>query len=98
MNEAFYPASQVSVGDVVVQTTTNRGWSPEEVAERALDKIIYVSDAAAGPIRDQALAYREALRKVLVHYMHEAIRSDRTTVANKLVEAGHPELVHILRT
>jgi hypothetical protein len=98
MNTPFSQNAEVGLGDVLVHTTSNRGWTPEEVADRALDKIIYVSEAAAGPIRDQALAYREGLRKVLVHYMHEAVRSDRTTVANMLTAAGHPELVHLLRT
>jgi HD superfamily phosphohydrolase YqeK len=97
MSDAFYPSSEINVGNVVVQTTSNRGWNPEEVAQRALDKIVYVSDTAAGPIRDQALAYREAVRAVLIHYLNEAVKSDRTTIANRLIAAGHPELVHILR-
>jgi hypothetical protein len=89
--------TNIEMGNVSVVTTSGRGFTPQEVAERALDKIIYVSEAAAGPIRDQALAYREALRKVLVHYMEEAVRSDRTTVSNILIQAGHPELVNLLR-
>lgn len=89
--------TNIEIGDVSVVTTSGRGFTPEEVAERALDKIIYVSESAAGPIRDQALAYRNALRKVLVHYMEEVVRSDRTTVANILSQAGHPELVHLVR-
>jgi len=89
--------TNIEIGNVSVVTTSGRGFSPEEVAERALDKIIFVSETAAGPIRDQAIAYRDALRKVLVHYMQEAVRSDRTTVANIVTQAGHPELVHLLR-
>jgi len=89
--------TNIEIGNVSVVTTSGRGFSPEEVAERALDKIIFVSETAAGPIRDQAMAYRDALRKVLVHYMQEAVRSDRTTVANIVTQAGHPELVHVLR-
>ncbi len=89
--------TNIEIGNVSVVTTSGRGFSPEEVAERALDKIIFVSETAAGPIRDQAMAYRDALRKVLVHYMQEAVRSDRTTVANIVTQAGHPELVHLLR-
>jgi hypothetical protein len=97
MSETFYPAAQVALGNIVVQTTMNRGWTPEEIAERALSKIMYVSDNAPDPIRQQAVAYREALRSVLVHYLQEAVRSDRTTISNRLVEAGHPELLTILR-
>jgi hypothetical protein len=97
MSTAFFPPSQMSLGDVTVHTTSGRGWTPEEIAERALDKILYVSETAPDPIRQQAVAYRESVRAVLVHYLNEAVRSDRTTISNRLTGAGHPELVHLLR-
>jgi len=81
---------------VVVQSTSGRGFTPEEVAERALDKIIYVGENVDPVIRDQALAYRDRLRKVLVYYMNEAVRSSKTTLANKLKQAGHADLIPLL--
>lgn len=84
------------VGCALVKTTVNRGFTPEEVAERALDKIMFVGADAPPAIKDQALAYREKIRKVLVFYMKEAIRSDRTTLSVKLTQAGHPELVKFI--
>lgn len=83
-------------GDVKILTTSGRGFTPEEIAERALDKIMHVGENAPPVIRDQALAFRDHIRSVLVYYMYEAVKSDRTTQANKLREAGHPELVQIL--
>jgi hypothetical protein len=83
-------------GSVVVMTTNNRGFTPEEVAERALDKIIYVGGNCHPAIRDQAEAFRENIRQILVFYMNEAIKSDRTTIAARLREAGHPELIKLL--
>ena len=83
-------------GSVAVLTTDNRGFTPEEIAERALDKIIYVGGNCHPAIRDQAEAFRENIRKVLVFYMNEAIQSDRTTIAARLREAGHPELIKLL--
>jgi hypothetical protein len=83
-------------GSVEVLTTSNRGFMPEEIAERALDKIIYVGGNSHPAIRDQAEAFRENIRKVLVFYMKEAIQSDRTTIAARLREAGHPELIKLL--
>lgn len=82
---------------VEVRTTTNRGFTPEEVAERCADKILAVSDQAEAAIRDQAYAFRRRLVKVLCFYMREAIRSDRTTVFNALKDAGHPELADLIR-
>lgn len=82
---------------VRVEATSGRGFTPEEVAERALDKIISVGDESHPAIRDQALAFRAKIRSVLVHYMKEAIKSDRTTIANRLRESGHPELINLLK-
>ena len=85
-----------NVGDVMVMSTQGRGFTPEEVAERALDKIIYVGSHAHPAIRDQAEAFKDSIRQVLVHYMHEAIRSHNVTLVNKFTKAGHPELIPIL--
>ena len=83
-------------GQVRVEATQGRGFTPEEVAERALDKIIFVGSQTHPAIRDQAEAFRENIRKVLVFYMKEAVRSDRVTLVNKLNKAGFPELVKLL--
>ena len=37
----------VLLGGVTVMTTENRGWSTEELAQRAADKIIYVGGSVA---------------------------------------------------
>ena len=85
-----------NVGSVMVMATEGRGFTPEEVAERALDKIIYVGSQTHPAIREQAEAFKDNIRKVLVHYMHEAVRSHNVTLVNKFKQAGHPELVPIL--
>lgn len=87
----------LSVGTVGVHTTSNRGFTPEEVAERCLDKIIYVSEDAMPAVKDQANAFRNSIRAVLVFYMKEAIHSDRTTVYNALCDAGQKDLAEMIR-
>ena len=87
-----------NVGNVMVMTTEDRGFTPEEIAERALDKIIYVGSGAHPAIRDQAEAFKDSIRGVLVHYMHEAVRSHNVTLVNKFKQAGYPELTAILDT
>jgi hypothetical protein len=82
---------------VNVQTTQNRGFSPDEVAERCVEKLISVSDDAHPAIRDQAKAFQKHMEKVVAFYMREAIRSDRTTVYNALKDAGHPKLADAIR-
>ena len=82
---------------VNVQTTNNRGFTPDEVAERCVEKLISVSDKAHPAIRDQAKAFQKHMEKVVAFYMREAIRSDRTTVYNALNDAGHPKLAELIR-
>ena len=82
---------------VSVHTTTGRGFTPEEVASRCVDKLVSVADTAPPAIRDQARAYKVSIEKVVSHYMREAIASDRTTVYNALKDAGHPELAELIR-
>jgi len=82
---------------VDVLTTENRGFTPEEVAERCANKIISISDTADPVIRDQARAFKKHLVKVITFYMREAIRSDRTTVYNALCDAGNKDLAELIR-
>jgi hypothetical protein len=88
--------SILKVGSVKVSTTNGRGLTPEEWAERCLEQIIYVGNDATPLLRDQALAYKERIRKVLISYMNKAINSDRTTLYNLLVQQGHKDMSDIL--
>lgn len=83
-------------GDVKVITTEGRGFTPEEIAERAIDKIIYVGKDSHETIRAQAEAYKAHIKNVVLFYLKEAVKSDRTTIAKRLNDAGHPELLKIL--
>lgn len=79
-----------------VETKDFGGFTPEEIAERALDKIISVGDNSHPLVRDQAIAFRNHIRAVIIYYMKEAVKFDRVTLANRLREAGHPELIKLL--
>jgi len=82
---------------VQIQTTDNRGQTPEEVAERCVNKIIGVSDNAHPAIREQAHAYRREMEKIIAIYMRQAIKSDRTTVYNAIRDSGNPKLAEYIR-
>ena len=82
---------------VDVVTTQNRGQTPEEVAERCINKIVGISATADPVIRQQAQAYKTQIEQVIVHYMKQAIQSDRTTVYNTLLDAGEPKLADLIR-
>lgn len=87
---------ETALGTVKIMTTEGRGFSAEELAERALDQIINVGDNAPPVIADQARAFRENLREVLIYYMREAMRSRNVTLAAKFTKAGFPELVKLI--
>jgi len=82
---------------VEVKTTDNRGFTAEEVAHRCVGNIVAFSEDAHPALRDQAIAYRDSIEKLLVIYMKQAIQSDRTTVYNAIKEAGHPTLAEYIR-
>ena len=82
---------------VGVRTTENRGFTPDELAEQCVAKIVSVSDTAHPGLRDQARAFSKHIEKVVAFYLRQAIRSDRTTVYNALIDAGHPELANAIR-
>ena len=85
-----------AIGAVQVMTTQGRGFSAEELAERAVNQIIQVGDNAPPVIAEQARAFRGALQEVMVYFLREAMRSERVTLANKFTAAGFPELVKLI--
>ena len=86
----------MSIGAVEVHTTQYRGHTPEELASMAIGKIMYVGKDAHPLIRDQAEAFKVYIHKVLVEYLNKAVRCDRDTLAHRLRQAGHPELIKLL--
>ena len=85
-----------ALGTVQVMTTNNRGFSAEELADRALNQIINVGDNAPPVIADQARAFQENLREVLIYFIREGMRSRNVTLAAKFTESGFPELVKLI--
>lgn len=92
----YVPSVPALLGDITVTHVSGRGFTPEEVAEMALEKIVYVGSNSHPVIREQAEAFKNQIRGVLVRYMKQAVASHNTTIANRLKEAGHPELTKIL--
>ena len=90
-------AVESNIGEVVVQTTTNRGFSPEELAQRATDQIVTVSSEAEPIVRQQAEAFKSRIYHVVLGIIKQAIKSDRTTLCNEFVQQGHPDIADILR-
>lgn len=89
--------TEMTVSDVEVDVTNNRGLTPAEVAKMCVKKLMYISEGAPPEIKDQALAYQDQLFVLIEHYMKQAVVSDRTNVINALTNAGHPQLAEMIR-
>jgi len=85
------------LGPVEIMTTSGRGFSPEEVANRCMAQLMKVSDTAPEVIREQAKAFESVMREVVLFYMKEVVKSDRTTLYNELKNNGYPEAAEIVR-
>ena len=89
--------SEANVGNVLVHTTDYRGATPEELADRALDRIIFVGGNSHPVIVQQAIAFREQIRSVLEFYMREAQQAERTTICGKLTQQGRADLSSLIQ-
>jgi len=94
----FDISSSASVGSIDVLTSDNGGHSIEEVAEMAANRILYISEEAPPPIRDQAMAFKDTLKQTLVYYMLQAVEQDRATICAKLRNSGYSDLANNLRS
>lgn len=68
-------AADMEVGQVFVQTTSNRGYTPEEIAERAINRL-------------KRIETEEELKRVLTKYLQEAQDSERMNARRTLIENG----------
>ena len=92
----FSTSGGALLGQITAKGVSGRGFTPEELAENAVDRIISISATADPVIRQQAEAFKEHIRAVLVSYGHQCIRSNNTTLTNRFRDAGHPELTKLL--
>lgn len=86
-----------SVGAFEVKTTHERGFTVEEIAEDLLNKLLFISSEAHPAIREQAMAFKNQIRPAIIHYMKQAVRSDRTTLAAQLSKNGHEDMAQVIR-
>jgi len=88
---------EISIGNLGVQTTQNRGHTAEEIAEMATNKLISISDTADPMVKAQAHAFRDKCKMVITFYVQEGIKNHICTVCNQLEQQGHKDLANIIR-
>ena len=93
----FSVDTETTMGQVTVQTTNNKGLSPEYWTDRIMERLIAVSDNADPMVKAQAEAFKQNIQAVVLLYMKQAISSDRATVAGLLEKQGHKDMADIIR-
>tara|TARA_R100001443_G_scaffold59584_2_gene69905 strand:- start:981 stop:1271 length:291 start_codon:yes stop_codon:yes gene_type:complete len=83
---------ETNVGTPTVVTTTDRGMNAEEWAELAVKRIVDVSMDAPMPLREQALAYQNSIKALLIDYFYKVARSERATIKAILEKQGYADI------
>ena len=75
--------ANAEIGQVFVQTTDHRGHTVEEIAERAVNRILRVDS-------------KDALHYWLVKYLREAQEAEREAICKRLDKQGYSEIAHLI--
>ena len=94
---AFFDASKLEVGSVIVETTVNKGHDPEFWAAQATKKICEVSMEAPEHVKQQAIAFQNQVYTVILHSIKNAINSKNVTYVNLLRQQGHEDMAKIIK-
>lgn len=82
-------------GEIKTYTTSGRGMNVDEISDLALRKLLHVADTTSPALAQQAEMFRAQVKVVLMRYLEMAIKSDRTTLYNKL-KPGNPDVADII--
>ena len=89
--------TQTEVMDVQVHTTNNKGHDPQFWVDRVMERLLSVSENADPIVKEQAKAFKDSIQALLLFYINQAIKSDRSTVAGLLDKQGHKDMAEIIR-
>ena len=89
--------SFIKLGEVSVHTTNNKGHDPEFWATAVTNKICGISEHAPDHVKQQALAFKNAVYDIVLRGIRSGISSDRTTVVNLLRSQGHGDMADIIK-
>jgi len=82
---------------VQVNTTANRGFTTDELAQQCVSRLISISEDADPALREQAKVFEKQALFLIKTYLDKAVQSDRTTLYNRLSESGQSELAELIR-
>tara|TARA_R110000751_G_scaffold177512_1_gene283749 strand:- start:393 stop:680 length:288 start_codon:yes stop_codon:yes gene_type:complete len=89
--------ASAEAGFVTVVTSENKGLDASHWAERATSRIVSVGGKCHPAIKDQAEAFKAQVNEVVMFYIEQAIKSDRTTLIALLEQNQHKDIAEIIR-
>ena len=95
--EDKYASSKAGSRKLFSNCYRTKGHSPDFWAKSASDRIISVGNKSHPLIAQQAEAFKESVQQIVLFYLQEAIKSDRTTLIAELELQGQQEMANILR-
>ena len=98
MVDHITPAGVPGLGIIEAKTTNYGGHPPEFWAQTAADRIVSVGGNCHPAIAQQAEEFKDAVKATTLHYIQEAIKSDRTTLTAELERQGHKDMADIIRS
>lgn len=80
----FTFTTDIKPGTINIVASNNGPLEPEQWAKLAADKIVYIGDQTDGPIRDQAIAYKQRIQKVVEYYIRQAVLSNEKHLLQRI--------------
>ena len=87
----------MEIGSVLVTTTSHKGHVPDFWAQTIADRVVSVGGNCHPVIAQQAEEFKDAVKATALHYIKEAIKSDRTTLTAEFERQGHKDMADIIR-
>jgi len=94
---SFSVGTTFESGDVKVIATSGRGLNPDELTAMLLPKLIYIGPDVPADVRAAAEEQMHRMEMLLKHYFAQAQKSERTSIFNVLMNAGHPDAANIVK-
>ncbi len=80
----FTFTANITPGAINVVASNNGPLDPSQWAKLAADKIVHIGDQTEGPIRDQAIAYKQNIQKVVEYYIRQAVLSNEKHLLQRI--------------
>ena len=94
---SFSVGATFESSDVKVIATSGRGLNPDELTAMLLPKLIYIGPDVPADVRAAGQEQRHRMEMLLKHYFAQAQKSERTSIFNVLMNAGHPDAANIMK-